>query len=510
MAKIEPIRPGGTQLTTEVGEVKEQPQIESTTGRMFTNIGNTTTEIADKLEKAQSLAEHTKAQNILETNVAKIEAQAAYDQDISPENHKKYHDALDKAKEESAKGISIPATRDAFMSEATHRSEIGKIKVNSIFTDKMIKNAAEDFKTFMDNQMHKYSATTNPAELENALLQRDNKLAQMVGAGYISKSEADYAKVQSKDKWDDANIKYNSEVRPQWALDELEKGEKGFYAGVNQTVRAKGIEEARKSVKRQEGIAKNKLTVQQHAGYRSAFEKYMSGGLNPVDVESMEYRGDLTPEKASVLYKAMKATPVVHKDPKSYMDVVHTMLDSKNEPDEIMDKMVNMNSAGKLSADDMKRLYALKVIPNQDGSFDSLAEKEGPDAIKKDLVSAQNREGWRGALNMIKNFVAQAPSYLSDVSGNTADLTKKAIDAFSKGNVSISALPNLVNDLIRQTIIQGNPFIAAANKAGELMVDAYGRRATVYPDGRIESIPEPGPEDKSTDTDDEEEEKKVE
>lgn len=68
-----------------------------------------------------------------------------------------------------------------------------------------------------------------------------------------------------------------------------------------------------------------------------------------------------------------------------------------------------------------------------------------------------------------------------------ANMTRELMDRYSQGNIKDEDLPKHANEIIKKTRLALNPKIGQAGSQGQLMMDAFGNVAKVYPNGEVES-----------------------
>lgn len=77
---------------------------------------------------------------------------------------------------------------------------------------------------------------------------------------------------------------------------------------------------------------------------------------------------------------------------------------------------------------------------------------------------------------------------MRDPNLNIAEMTRELADRISEGNIKDSDIPAIAQDIIRRKRIQLKPEISGHPKEGQLMMDATGNKAMVFPDGSIKEI----------------------
>ena len=476
---------------------------------MFFEVGKVTEEVGSYLEKAQGTIEHLKDTNLHETSTSKLESDASVDPDGSKENYKKYIDRANSELAESGKNISIPYARDQFMAEAKHRTEMAKLKIGSIFRDKQLKDMDNQVKIAISNGEHKYSTATTSNGLEQPVLEMNVLFDNMVSSGLMSKNEADLNKIEMMKKWDAANVKYNAQNRPQWYLDEVEKGDKGFFKGMPKEQLSQGKEWARTELNKIEAHNKAKARINLASTEHDLFMKAHNGALTNTELDNALANGQLNKPDGAIdmsFYKDMNKminSPYLTADHKSsgYKDVLRAM--EKSDPkkvslDEIKRKILQHEADGTLSVDDAKDLANITAIPIMAGD-----KVTGLKSLNEIIAMEDaHKKAWADKVTMIKNawnmFVGYAGAVVED---SAIGLMQKFTKAFNKGNITPEQAPQVANDLIKKQRVEDNPKIATLPKGGKKHTDAYGNVATIYPDGELkeeEQSNEEEPEERDT------------
>jgi hypothetical protein len=77
---------------------------------------------------------------------------------------------------------------------------------------------------------------------------------------------------------------------------------------------------------------------------------------------------------------------------------------------------------------------------------------------------------------------------MKDPNIHIAEMTRELVDRLSAGNVKESDIPNIAQEIIRKKRTQLKPEIAGHPKEGQVMLDSFGRKAMVYPDGSLKEL----------------------
>jgi len=249
MAKIEKIELGGEQLTTEAASVKESPELEATKGKMFIDVGEAITEVSDHLERAQSLAEETKAKNYRNAEYTKARMDYETDPDPTEEKHKAYVDRLNNIGSQAANMISLPGARNSFINETGFKGEVEKARLNKTFNKRSKDQHEADLKENIDTTGQKFATagmdSMATSERKMYIHELNTQLAKEVHAGFIGKKEAATLRINTLKNWNERALAYEAEKDPDTYISEAGKGDKGYLKGMPEEMVGKYLEKAR-------------------------------------------------------------------------------------------------------------------------------------------------------------------------------------------------------------------------------------------------------------------------
>jgi len=470
------------QLSTAPTDVGVDPRMASQGGKNMEAAGSAISQASDLLSKTFTLAQQTRAQNTLERSVAEIEAEAEMDQDYSPEKEKTYLDRLNTATQEASGQISIPAARGIFEEEANTRKFISGKRIQGLFVKKAVDGAKAELATFLEQKKDQFITSNSLGERENAILQRDNKIDSMVSVGMLSREDGAKMKIREDEEWNKSVLTYDIETSPVFAKDELEKGEKGYYAAVPAETRVQMLDIATKRV---EFLDKKRVNDTEDALFRASVTKTLTAGM----LEEAALTGNISETFFGKMKKNLSSAigPTAGTDKATYMNLVSMLLNPKVSPAKAREALLDEQTAGNLSPADFKKLYQMHLTPAENGrqSLEQMigAEQAGTDfeqAVEEERVKTEGLEKKRGFLN-------SAVSFLQNMGGknvmNSADMVKE----FYEEAIAKNAQPEQFNQIARQVMskqmMKAFPELTSYPKTGRLKVDAYGNKIRVFPDG---------------------------
>lgn len=467
------------QLSTQPGPTID-PERASAGGRNLQKVGDTIGTVGDALTTAFSLAEKTKAENFLEKSLATIEEQAANDPDFSAARQKKYHDEMAKAAKDASTMISLPSARGLFESEADRRREISRIKVDAGFTKRAIDDGKAQMLTFLDMQRQRYVTSNNPLDKQTAVLERDKKIDHMASTGYLAREAAVELKQKLEKEWDLAHLNYDIETNPAFVSEELAKGDQGFYRGIDAEARVNAQD---KVTKRLEYLArKNREDTENRLMGLDAMRS-----LTPAQFEEAALTGSIS----RPFYKAMKSKylsslgPSAETDKKAYAGAVQLLLNPSIPAEQKRVRLLEDQAKGLISPEDFKKLYQMHLTPSPGGRM-NLAEQIGAQQTQTDfekLVKAeedkakniQEKQGFlRAAMSMLTNAAGRDQNKAGEMAQK---FTEKALDKKPEEYLAVA------RQVMSEEMRKARPEIVTYPKEGKVLMDAYGNKVRVFPDG---------------------------
>lgn len=484
MAQIRKIELGGELPTSDIGEIKESPELQaklsqgSVTGSMFIDIGNVTSEVALTLERAHALAEHTAAKTQYSIEQDKVMQDMEENPNYSEEQKKQYIDRLNSAKEAAAQKISLPNARGAFMADANAHIQIAGHKISKEY-NKRIKNEYQANLNYniTENYKNGYATAdmTDTMAAEQFLQQMHTDLQEGVAAKMITPKEADRMEREQKKIWDKARMDHMAEKYPKETGAELEKPDGGFFNSVDKEARAAGLEKARAEKIKLDRTAEARQRNLNHVTDKDMTWKYTHQALTQSELE--KNRNNMTDGRYRTLSeKISKASYIAQDEPKEYSRMMDILSDKNTTEREFIDELLK----AKLSQAQRMSLMELGTVsPDKDPVFKS--------SLKDDLDRMQIVQEWKEQMVDKKK---QANSTVWEMLKKYTDNNKEKAAQLSMQIKETDAdkLPQAAVAVIKQDAVKSNPHVAQATSQGMLMVDSKGNKARVYPDGTVEEL----------------------
>lgn len=490
--KVPTIDPGGATISTQAKTAMQDPQVASTTGRMFFNLGAGMEDVSAQLEKAHTLAETTKAENALALKTAEIKQRAANDTDTSPEGRKKYHDELTRAASETAEGISLPYAKDIFSSKAQSQTAIDKFDIDNSYRKRVIDQGKANAAVFLDAQRKSYIETNSMGMKENAILRRNAKIDEMISSGFLSREDGAELKIKSQKQWDKEQILYHAQMNPQQTIDELKKGENGFYKGIDPESRADGLHKSEVQLRQDQHQSKQAEYIKRQD---KVHELTMLSNSNLLTGPILE-EAFITKQISNTTYKSLQENldspvgPTASTDNKTYYDITTQLAEGKLKPEEAVEKILDANTKGKLSKVDAKKIYEMHLTPNGNdpqslADIEAANQSTGFDKMNNGfnarLAAIKDKQGWISSA--LKNFRDYYTGV--DKEAQIAVAHQKLSDSIQRNKVQNKDIPAEADKVIAQDMLKKHPEWGSLPKEGKKGKDRHGNPVIVYPDGRV-------------------------
>ena len=168
----------------------------------------------------------------------------------------------------------------------------------------------------------------------------------------------------------------------------MAKGDKGRYSYLDAGQRIIAENKLKTGMKTAETTEKERARNINHQTDKDLTWKYLHGGLTQDDIDRNYNR--LTPGRAATLTKGLIMGDVPQKsNPKAYGDMMDFIADKKNSERDCTDKLLEMETAGKLSKDEAQTLAESFIVdPGKDPVMQLSQRPNLPEMLKaQDLFS---------------------------------------------------------------------------------------------------------------------------
>ena len=466
------------RMTNEIPQQEINPQVASTGGRILSDIGKGIEGASDQLLKAQLVSEEAKARNKTDVKLAKIKQEATMDPNLTPEKTAEYQTKMQMAVEEGSSAISIPGYRNQFKQKYETKAELESIKLNNLYFKKFRDEARANFKqqtAILGNDFINATTVSEKTAISGEYLAQ---MAEQTNAGWHTKEAAEKEIESTFKKWNESHLQYDVNTHPEWALEEMKKGDKGFYQGFDKTT----ISTYKKHAENNQKYLKAK--------FRNDIENEMivkdtSGTLTAQDLEEGHLNGSVSRSFFEKMKNKIEGDygPTANTDKQTYDDLTEKLVDPKTTPDQARVALIQASAEGKLSVADYEKLTRFHILPSEQGP-QSVSDSMGGAKAEADLTSVKAAEDARSKELEDRNSWYKAgfntlTGALGRDAHSVADAKMKLYDRIEKGNVKPQDIPHEAEAVIRENRVKKNPLIKNLPKEGAIVGDGW----RYFPDG---------------------------
>lgn len=355
MPRINKIQPTHNTITTASPNAPIRDK--GATSDILVHLGKTGEQIGEALHRASVLAEKTKAQNFLDSQLRDIQTRAANDNDLSTDNLQKYRDEIDQSVSDASEFIKTPFDRTDFELQSASKANISHSRIGSVFTQKKLEVGKAELDIFMDNKRNEYVSAVHPMEKEQALIERDTKINEAVDAGYLDPAQAKTMKHAEDKKWSIAQVDYDIDTDPYLAKKMLEQG---AYKGLGESEKIKLKKQADAAIKARaiemendvmDRFIEEDITVDEILQLSAPVDE---GGLGPKKAE--QYARKLETKQNRDITELKRNFP----NSKKYVKLVEKMIDDRSDSFEFKQFLVDVFADGVVDKEESKKLRELK------------------------------------------------------------------------------------------------------------------------------------------------------
>lgn len=446
MPKLPRIMPSGNQLTTQQPNAMQRDI--GFGAKAVQAIGNEISNYGDMFQKANMLAEKTKAQNSIDAKLDDIHSRAEQDPDISDKRRLEYDAEIKRATAESSAFITLPQERALFNLESGSRGNIVKNRVDRNFWKRNNDVHKQDMDAYLNKRKDDFIRAAGAPEKQMAVIEYDNKLAEMVNAGHISEADSRKLKEFRKKDWSKSQVNYDIMRNPEMAKELLETN---AYSDVDEEDRVDMLKDANEIIEKNRIIGEKQVKVNQIKMKDEATGKLFDRTLTLNDIKDYVNAGMpasdglalRTSLLAPIAVDPVKASVNFDKFQKRFNDFE---ISKKEKTGASFDDLINFRSdvlkamsKGEIEESDGKRFYREVAL--------AYNIKEDEHAIQE----AKKENGWfRNFTNAITFW---ADENAPQVAETKARLQREFIDRVSNGEEG----PDVYEDVINREKDRNHP-----------------------------------------------------
>ena len=186
--------------------------------------------------------------------------------------------------------------------------------------------------------------------------------------------------------------------------------------------------------------------------------------------------------------------PTAETKPQTYYDLTNYLLGENVTAEDAIKKILDANSKGDLSRNDMKKLYEMHLTPSADGrkSIQDMVAGQTEDEFDKmksaydaKVVAINSKKGWFKA--SIKSFDEhfKGPNRVKEI----ATATQQLIEAVNANEIPEENFPAAAEYIVGMDIAKKYPQISSFPKEGTVLPDRFGNNIRFFPDGKYKLEP---------------------
>ena len=393
------------------------PNVAGQGGRAMEKMGEGIVSLAEDWKKLKDRDDQAKAQIALTQKIDQIHIKSAQDPDVWGASARAQQE-IDAALQETAKMVSSPDAKEAYMQKAGLVAERKWMAINTQLMARQSQQGKADDLNLMDLKGQDW---LNAVEGKDKVV-IEKEINDIANDSITSRHSNPVAmRSHLRSFWRDL---YNKQIdhdinlnlatdnpvdRMKVAQDELAKGDKGRYSYLDAGQRIIAEKKLQTGMKTAETTEKERARNINHQTDKDLTWKYLHGGLTQDDIDRNYNR--LTPGRAATLTKGLIMGDVPQKsNPKAYGDMMDFIADKKNSERDCTDKLLEMETAGKLSKDEAQTLAESFIVdPGKDPVMQLSQRPNLPEMLKaqdqKNDMSQQKRSWLSSAWQMIGSYV---------------------------------------------------------------------------------------------------------
>lgn len=464
-------------LTKEAPSVPVNAEAYGTFGKGLQEMGQTLGVIGQTFEKLRDIQQVSEAETEAAQRMEDLRIRTDNDPDIYGAGQRA-EEELRKIREDTSNKISSVPAKMKYGAEYDLKSVAFMHKVNTDLKGKQVDLAQATMLKANDVDKEAYFNAASAAEQQMIKDRMKNRVDEMMSVGAIDQMAGYKYWTATEHDLNVGQVKNDIELDAGLALRELQKGKEGIYPDITTEERQDLTKAAEYQIARSERIAKQNIMIARNKNEAAMVDKYWNGTLTNDEVENGLLTGGISAGFGNTMMKNLQSPKSIDAktDPETYMKLVDSILTPGRNPFEVRAELLKANTDGKLSRNDLQRLYTTRMIPGSEGNF-SLAEE---------VTGGKNED------NPIVKWLKAGVKVITDTLPPFAafDAVKNLFSRTHDDKLDGPQIVGAANDEVKQHFLELNPNIATYPKEGKEMIDAYGNKALVFPNGSYKILGE--------------------
>lgn len=441
------------------------------TGRALAQVGTVMARVGEKLYQVRVDQEFSQASLGADRDLRQTEYEASQDPNIQDWDAR-YGKKLQDVRAKWLKTIKTPLARTKFQNVFDRDSLDSQYRIknlgNKLLVDQSLATLEEEKAQFAQGY---YQATT-PQEKQKLVDKMASRFGFRADTGVMTKQKAAADFKGWKDMLITGQAEYDIQISPSLVVEKLDNGLYGLKT-TNPKEWARLREKASKKIERDIKIAE---TLRDEKWLKKGGE--MIADLETVSVEDIIRAitaDEISPDLGNDLikWKTDPETAQYETDKKIWLEIardsVNPELDLRNFQNAIAKAVANKSIQATEAAE-----LSVQV---QELFKDAIAFKSGPNRFHR-LIGA--------AMDMFTKW-AEAVTPGNPVAAAFL-MTKELVKKIRGGQIIEANIEEEGRKIVNEQNKELNPSVGAAKKEGQLMIDADGNKAIVFPDGSYKEV----------------------
>jgi len=450
--------------------VPQQTGIYTNGGKAFSEVAKQVDDITQKFREIRNVRETSKASTDLQVNLAQIEKEAQNDPNF--DKPEVYQQRIDEAMATHAQTISEPAVREKAMNDFRLKSYSTYSDIQTNFRKRQIESTQYHLAKEIDASKMAYINTADPAKKKLFMDTALARLDESVKTGILSSEAATGIRRYIDTNWAKSEAMHDAESNPDLALVTFANG--GYPALDTPEERKSFMEFAQNMKKRNDTQVELKQKATQINNEITLVDSIRHGNLGYVgadEVSQMIANNEISSDFGQAWLGYMSDPSVVdeisQKDP-GFVSHIENILKAGSKAD------VNTALKEVLSRKDVKQNELAVIVKFAKDRSDQLNGVATSNGVK----TGSNQSHVDAMLADIVRWSKETPGVESSVAVKEYlnKLDQQTLPAVAAQEVKVS------------TALKVNPRISNLPATGKIMIDRFGNKARVFPDGRIEEI----------------------
>lgn len=456
------------RLTRQPSAVRVSPEAYGIEARAVAGMGKVIAAVGEKMDAIQAKSQLARANTEAYNAFGQIEQEA--NQDTNSQGFReRYNKRLTELKQQISKTITNPRAKNQFSLEYDRDVIDAQFRLSKRYNTLVIDEAHANFVLEKDALSDKYYRATTPTEKQLVIDRTAERYNDMFKMGVMTKTQA----AKEFKKWKEDLVK--EQIGYDISIDALSAKEKLLnkeYGPISPGDLADWLK-----------VADTKIEFNKKLADKMHNEKWLENGGNLIanleattvaDIIDMIGNDEINPDLGNDLIKWKTDPAAIQYE--TDKEIWTKLAEDSVSPE--LDLLKFQNAIAKAVANkQIQAVEAAELSVQVKGLIDSAIKfKAGPNRFIRALKSA---------IGVIKSWTF---GNATDIPDAQYRMMKELFRRAMGKDTPPEETEKIVDEIIKSETKSLNPVVGNADEKGTLMIDAFGNKAMVYPDGRVEEI----------------------